>query len=520
MFILSALTRGYAGSKLLNFISKKLPKYADAINTASVAGYTSSAILREIYRNKTGKNLPEQSFMTPYERYETEEEERKKKFTMKAIGGLATGVAAIAAAGLGYNYLKNRNDAIHPSQILPAQRNVGPNPGIGFSPPNIGILPPPPQGPGAPPQGPSPQPPQAPPQQPAPYQPAPVPPNVTTPLSQALKNQRNPLQSIDLVKNLDQQNRFELMLNQGHDDVVTAQLLKMVMPKPAIKAMSEIPGGLESVVQDYRNYINDQKKQQESFANQSVQFPQETNVPMNPQEEINQQQQMPQQSQQPQQEAIQLPSTIPQKEISNIFNDDDNEIESIGNLAITPKGHVGEVESIENGVAKINVNGKTMKMKTSDIIPEEEAEEVESAVRKIINSIPEKMKSTQLASMVHVPNDNLLLVQFHDGKWAWYKDFPEDLYRKIAIGSYAPKGKGRTSIAEYNPNAADSRGAGFDVEVKKNPRYSKDNMGKTWGYANNEYSLLHHVQKSFQKVSQEKLDENGNVIQPKKRTKK
>ena len=144
---------------------------------------------------------------------------------------------------------------------------------------------------------------------------------------------------------------------------------------------------------------------------------------------------------------------------------------------------------------------------------------MENAVRYIVDNIPENLKSTSLQSAVHIPGMNILLTQFYDGKWAFYKDFPEDIYRNISMGTYEPKGEAKTGIGEYKPGVVDSRGAGFHQEVKMNPKYSKENKGVTWGYADNEYGLMKSIQNILHKISKEKYDEQGKLTSPKKRKK-
>lgn len=193
------------------------------------------------------------------------------------------------------------------------------------------------------------------------------------------------------------------------------------------------------------------------------------------------------------------------------------EVKVIGNLAINPKGQVGQVESIKDGVAKVNVDGKITSHKLKDI--QQEPPGMEDSVRSIIDSIPESDKSTSLQSVVLIPfgNENIMMTQFYDGKWAWYKGVSQEDYSIISLGNYTPKGTAKTGIAEYKAGVMDSRGSAFHNLVKIDPRFSGEFKNINWGYADNEYSLLHKIQPIIHKISKERKDEEGNIIVPKKR---
>ena len=188
-----------------------------------------------------------------------------------------------------------------------------------------------------------------------------------------------------------------------------------------------------------------------------------------------------------------------------------------GSLAGTPDG-VGEIKSISGDNALIEVNGKNKQVKLDQL--QEPPKDLDEATRHLVNLIPEDLKSTAIQSAVHVnlPGEkNVTLVKFYDGKIAWYLDVPDDIYSSVALGTYEPKGKAKTGIAEYKPGVIDSRGAGFSEQIRMNPLYSKENRDKTWGYAKNEYDALAMIQPTLKQMSKEKYDEKGNLIQPKKR---
>lgn len=533
--ILTAIGRGFTSNRILNSLSRRFPQIANTLAVAQAAGYTSSQILRKIYNKSTGKELSEDHFMTSNQRLNKELDKHKRDRAFAVIGALGT-AGALAAGGYA---LASRNKAIQPSQILPSQnisQRMNKGQGQIINTPNrtlqIGN-----QGPTQP-------------NSPTPTNPkSPVSPIINSvnpnrsPLNKAALAQkasllqRSPTENIALVNNFKQEQRFQNMIRQGFEPEVTSELLKITIPKDIVKVMEKQPGGLQGIVEDYTEFLNQNPKQEpeseiqepEIQQEQSLQKQQTQQSPMlMPQQQISPQVLNIDQSQTPAgplatnpvpfNEARQEVQPIrPEAQITPIKENAKYEPETQGNLALLPKGEIGSVESVKNGVAKVNINGKVLDKKLSDLSYEPPG--TEQAVRHILSSIPENMKSTSLSSMVHLPQDNILLVQFHDGKWAWYKDFPEDTYRNIALGIYDPKGQGKTGIGEYKPGVADSRGAGFHKEIRENPKYSKGNKGSTWGYASNEYSLLHDVQKTIHKISKEKLDEKGNIIEKKPRKK-
>lgn len=188
-------------------------------------------------------------------------------------------------------------------------------------------------------------------------------------------------------------------------------------------------------------------------------------------------------------------------------------------IVASPQG-IGEVKEIRNGKALVDIDGTLHKVDEDKL--EGEPVDLEPAVRYIMDNIPEKLKSTAFESSIHlrIPRfEDIMLVKFYDGKWAWYLDVPENLYSDIATGVYEPKTAGKTGIAEYKPGVIDSRGAGFQSEIVQNPKYGKNEKGKTWGYALTKYNALEQIQESLKNISKERYDEQGNLIKPKKRKK-
>ncbi len=515
--LFNAIGRGYSARSILSGIGRKFPAQANNIANAYYAGYTAEQILSRIASKKDKKNYDPEDFMTDHERTRKRDDTQKTQALMKAVAA----VGATGAVAAGAYQLYKRNLPVRPEVLpaLPQQKKLAA--------PRQQLALPPPGTPRQSPQQSSPQPqaPMMPPmgmQQPNQGQPSPQMPQ--SPQMPAADSQRNIQKSVDLVRNLREDARFENIIGAGYDEDTTALILRKTVPKELLGTIDQAEGGLKQVMNDYKQFMTQARQnQQQQATQQQGNFQAPVNAPteraemkesITPTEIMNNdvlKQTAPQI--QPQQSQI----NAPQKMDMGREQQEALPLQATKKLAMTSNGKIGEVESVKNNVATMNVDGRTRKEKEGSIIPEPEG--IETAVREIINSIPEGMKSTALQSMVHIPGSDLLLTQFYDGKWAWYMGVPEETYKSIALGTYEPKGQGSTGIAEYKPGVADSRGAGFHTEIKMNPKFSKENKDKTWGYASNEYSLLNHIQNAIHKISKEKYDESGKLIQPKARKK-
>lgn len=537
--ILSALTHGYGARVILNQIMRRYPEHASKIIAAEAAGYAGNQILKSL--DKKSKDTSEDDYLTEHEKTQKRDIQQKRKAAMQVLGTIGT-AGAIGAGAYAYS---QRNKALR-GEILPAIPNPPKQEFQRYLPPGQQRL----ALPGPRDMQNRPQQPQGP-IQPAPYYPEQEqqqePPQQPQPSQQPEPPKRDILKSVDLVRNVRAQNHVENMIDHGYGPVQGALILRAVMPKNIISILDKAEGGLERLIEDYSEHMQQESKvaqetaqtlqkqeqQQQERARQEQPLtqrpenlrPQEVPQEM-PQMRSREQEQGVQPAQVARQEVMtpenqrpvvkqEMPVTRPEEIIAEKVNQPVPSKE----LAILPKGQVGQIESIKNGVAKVNVNGNIINEKLSNI--EKEPPDLESAVRKIINSIPEDAKSTSLQSVVHVPiaGLNLMLAQFYDGKWAWYRDVSEDLYRQIAMGTFEPKTEGITGIAKYKPGVVDSRGAGFSSEISRNPKYSKETKGVMWDYASNEYALMKNIQHIIHKISKEKLDEQGNVVEPKKRKK-
>lgn len=488
--IFKGLNSGYSPQQILQYLMKSIPQMAPTIQKAMKAGYPAQQILgflSKSFETEDKSGMSESQIHASNTRADAE----RTKFGLKAA---ATAVAAPVVAGAVGNAL---------SRALPTNlRNM-----FGLGTPGNG-----PQPGGAPPSHPSniPSTPNAPNQTgtalpptqgtiQAPGQLSNVSsqPPISTTIPQAPNIQPPQIKHIDLgpvfTKYPGIKQKIDDLRNSGNDTVSISEYFRKFNANQTAKLEKEFGQPIDSIVDEY-------------FRTNPFKVTTKRDLQKNAEATTNQPQ-------------VSAPVEPPIQKLDKIEEVERKPIEKSQTVA-SPQG-VGEIKEIRGDKALIEVDGKLHKVNVDEL--EQEPEDLEDAVRDILSKIPEGEKSTALQSAIHVnlpEGKNLTLMKFYDGKVAWYLDVPEDTYKSIALGTYEPKTKGKTGIGEYKPGVIDSRGAGFTEEIRNNPLYSKENKGKTWGYAFNEYDALNKIQPILNKISKEKYDEEGNLIQPKKKRKK
>jgi hypothetical protein len=502
--------RGFTAISVISALRRQFPKAANFITSAQIAGYSASQILHALDKNKKDKNYDPDEYLTEYEKGRKILSKQKRDAALTAMGVLGT--AGAVAAGVGY--LATRGPR---TTLLPATPQQQQPRGVGYQ-PLLALphnqTPQTAQGPMQGPRGPN-QWVQGTPQQQATQAvqpPTQVPSNPIVQQSQQQPQQmqqpvqRTPeqiMKSVALVNNLQQQTRMANIVKSGHDNEISATIARNVFPKEVVKTLDKIEGGIEQIVDDYKQYMTQQSQQQQMQQEQT------------PVEQMQPQQQMEQQL--PVEQPVE--TNTPVKPPSITSNTPPKPSSITPNTVVTPHG-VGEVVHKGKAGSIVEVNGKKKSYKPDDVI--KPFDDVEEAVRHVIKSIPENLKSTAIQSTIFLPTGNkegVMVTKFYDGKVAWYKDVSRDLYRSIALGQYEPKTKGKTGIAQYEPGVIDSRGAGFSSEISRNKKYSKETEGDMWGYGESMYDLFDDVQQLINKISKEKYDDEGNLIQPKRKKK-
>jgi len=457
-----ALLYGYQPRVILNQIARQYPQHASKIHAAQTAGYASDQILQYLSEpNKKGRDSEE--YLTDKEKIQKRDAKRKKRTQMAIAGSLIAG----GLIGQGSNLLAARNAPIQPNAILPA----GPQPRI---PPQLpgprqrGIqqaLPSPMVGPqgGPPPNAPAGPQPQG---------------SQNTPTAQIQQPPQapltNPLQSVQIVKNLREEDRFNNIIANNQQDARTiAQMLKAVIPKSKIALFEKAPGGFEQVVNDYMQVMQQSQQQQSQVQPSPQQMPTEVIIP-------------PIQPQQAKEgERIGALKEFKEKQKKSSFEEEEiHRLEShygkpqiqeaAKNVVITPQG-VGEIkhEGKKGTIAK--VNGKEKSFFPEDI--EKPSENVIEAVANILQ-IPEVDRSSNIALFTYDPDEEKMYIQFHDGNTYKYLGVEREKMQIIADKLHIPITEGQNMFGAWSPEDKNSLGASFFQEILKDPKYAKPKKGE------------------------------------------
>jgi KTSC domain len=148
-----------------------------------------------------------------------------------------------------------------------------------------------------------------------------------------------------------------------------------------------------------------------------------------------------------------------------------------GELVSTPGGEVGEIKSQRNGKALVDLNGKLHQEEEKSL--EMPNEELIQAVETLLN-LPEIEKSAIISSLVYRPSKKEMFVKFHNGTRYVYEDVDEEDIRPIAEAMGVPVTTGQNIYGAWEKGKQDSRGAALIHGIIRNPKYAKEQEGKTW----------------------------------------
>lgn len=491
--IAQVISLGYTAAQVLNFLSGKYKGVSGGVKSAKSQGYTDEDILKflggKIKSKNSDKQLTENDSYLKQQGFKTKEErqESQHKFVKGAfnLGSTALGAYALSRA------LPKGTQALQ-GQLLPAFPQQPPIPQLpggaraALPAPGQPAMQPPYPLPNAP--GGSPLPPTNPiaqgMRQPQPMQQQPI----ATPQTQAqaptIPQAPSAPPSVTLPPAL--QKQASAMLDAGNDIQTIAGALQSTQSK-IVKDYEKTTGQpIAKAVEDFAQTINQEVEQPQAGSSVSAQE-QETPIPV-----AHSLEQIPEP----------IKAEAPKKEK--------------GSTVALPNGEIGEITDIRQGIATVESNGKKYTRKVDEL--EHEPEGLDEVARKMVDLIPEGEKSTAFQESIHLPlptpeGDGIMVTKYYGGKWAWYLGVSDEDYSRIAEGTFEPKGQARTGIAEYKPGIIDSRGAGNHQLIIQNPKYSKANKGKTWGYANTKYDAFKSINPLLQKMSRERKDEEGNIIE-------
>lgn len=514
--ILNAIGKGFTAKQVLNRVANKFPQYADNIYAAQAAGYTANQVLRNISKNKQSNSDDDNSYLTDHEKGVKQDEINRRSEALQFLGIL--GAAGATASAL---YAYNRsNRGVKPDEILDREKNqlvIRNNQGPDTRPTSNKSL-----------QNHQRQLDNK--QRQVEFndneknqeshqnqQSEQTPQNLSPDIKQ--KTNLPPLKLFE-EKYSDVTSKIDQLIGSGNDEDRISAYMNAFHTKEAMKAEKDMRRPFKEIVKEYM----EAKRGQESPDSQIKEGRQETQQPI--------QQELPKEV--PQQQVTAEETRSPEKPIQPVMpiaNQEMNQmgmqnpvapaeqipIKGIDKIVMTPKGP-GEIthQGKEGSIVQLGNEKKSFFDKDIENAPED----LEDVVRELMSMIPENEKSTAIqgSTFVELPENPLIksvtTMKFYDGKIAWYLNMPKQNYDEICLGTYTPKGQGKTGIAEYNPGVADSRGSAFHHLVKINPLYSKENKNKTWGYADSSYNALAAIQPILHKMSKERLDEKGNIIKP------
>jgi hypothetical protein len=458
------LAIGYTAKVILDFVSKKVDKLAPAIQNARSTGHDDDSILKFLSgKLPKGQKAQEQAKakLTDNEAYLKKigfktKGEREESRNKALKGALQVGSAALGAYGAykayqGFQGSKALNGVIQaeaqPATSMAEAETIDITPGGAVNAPKR--LPNQQQqlaGPAAPP-------PQADPQAPPPPPQAPVAPVPTGPDPADLLNQMGMLQRVD---NLATRNPPETI----------SALVKQILTPGQKKFLKEQNLDLDQVINDYISTKPAEQPQapQESgidaLAEASAVQPTQTSVQNGPLA-TSPPQKPPQTAPPLGRNALIEPISEPQGPAP-------------GQLATLPRGDIGEIEEIKNGIATVNIDGKKHRVKLGDLgLEPPEAVEL---VHQILQ-IPESERSTAMSWFGYDPGTRRLAVQFHTGKLTIYDDVSPEKAAKIAEGATA-KTTGQNEYGEHTEGQVDSRGAALILEIVADPKYKRAAKGQ------------------------------------------
>jgi len=197
-----------------------------------------------------------------------------------------------------------------------------------------------------------------------------------------------------------------LTMNQSSDDVAAAA--RKIHPKEvgAIEKVAKVP--LEEIIRDLKPETpNAQEKQLQSQERQNVEsIGQELN-------QVNKSPERP------------------------------KELETEGNLALMPNGDLGEIQSVKNGIAKMNVNGIERHRKYEDLetLPITQPD-IADLYSNLVQAIPEELRSSVINFAGYDADFNELAFRPHNGALYIYKDIPLDFADKLKNSMFKAKTTG------------------------------------------------------------------------------
>lgn len=444
--IFQALGLGYNATQIMSFLSRAFPNVGRQINKASKAGYSANQILDFLGKSMQPTPFTEEdteSSIRGRQRKRREEIERSLLKTA-AAAGVAYGVGrALPGIAQGIRGAFGRGSPPPQGGLPPVQATPSPQPPIGPQPMAGAPVQPQP----IPPVGPSPAqataPTPVPPQAAQAPTPSPVP---TTPWAHL-----TPQQSVSIIKEMGLEGRIDNLISAGNKpEVVAAALNAGLTPGQRKWFGDKLKAGetkpLQELVQDYL-----------ATGKQSLQVP-------NAQKEVSPQQVRP--MLEPSGQKLDETAKATQGKIQK------------GDLVFDEQSGIsGEIKDMKQKEALVSDNGKVHKVKLDEL--EKPPEDLIETVQNLLQ-IPEVDRSAVISLVTYRPSTKQMFVQYHNGETYVYEDIPQERVDEIANAMGVPVTSGKNIYGAWEQGKQDSRGAALIHGILRDPRYSKENEGKTW----------------------------------------
>lgn len=138
-----------------------------------------------------------------------------------------------------------------------------------------------------------------------------------------------------------------------------------------------------------------------------------------------------------------------------------------GNLVLTPQGDIGEVQSVKNGIATLNVDGKQKTRKEADLqeIPISQPD-LATLYENLIQAIPEAARSSVINFAGYDADNNELIFRPHSGAAYVYKDIPPEFAEQLKNAMFKAKTTGENFYGSWSEGEG-SRFAGLSQLIRE-----------------------------------------------------
>lgn len=159
-------------------------------------------------------------------------------------------------------------------------------------------------------------------------------------------------------------------------------------------------------------------------------------------------------------------------------------------------GQVGTLKDKKKKEGLFEADGKLHKGKLDDL--ETISPEYQELFDQLTN-IPEEERSAPLDTVTYIPETKDLILTYSSGKTYLYRDIDPEIADTISKEVYLAKTSGETATGIWKAGEV-SRGAALNELIKKNPKYAKDQEGKTWFRSNTLHDAIQRYREFRKKL--------------------